>query len=188
MICLKSDKDSIQKCVDCLKKGKVVIIPTDTVYGFSGIVDDENSTDKKIRTIKGREESKPFIQLIGNPDDIKKFTDDEIPDKILKLWPGPLTVIVNNKISKTTTAFRCPDEKWLLEILRQIEKPVYSTSVNRSGTPVLEKINDIKKEFSDEVSLIIDDGDRIGGVASTIVSVADGNVKVIREGAVKIFC
>lgn len=186
MICLKSDKDSIEKCVQSLKNGEVVLIPTDTVYGFSGIVDETSFTDKKIRTIKGREETKPFIQLVGNPDDIKKFTDDEIPSEILNLWPGPLTIIVNNKISHTTTAFRCPDEKWLIEVLKKTGSAIYSTSANRSGTPILEKIEDIKKEFSEEVALIVDDGDRVGEVASTIVSVTDGTVKVIREGAVKI--
>ena len=54
MICRKSDDDSIQKCISSLKNGGVVIIPTDTVYGFSGIVD--GKTDSIIRKIKGREE------------------------------------------------------------------------------------------------------------------------------------
>ena len=50
----------------------------------------------------------------------------------------------------------------------------------------MDSIEKICAEFNDEVDLIVDDGDRIGGVASTIVSVADGDVKVIRQGAVKI--
>ncbi|MCR5612304.1 MAG: threonylcarbamoyl-AMP synthase [Treponema sp.] len=186
MKCLKSDKNSAELCASILLKGGIVIIPTDTVYGFSGIVDEKSETDSKIRKIKGREETKPFIQLIGSPSDIHKYTDDVIPDSLLAHWPGPLTIIVNNKLSKTTTAFRCPDESWLCDVLNKVNAPIYSSSANRSGSPLLDFIEKICAEFNDEVDLIVDDGDRIGGVASTIVSVADGDVKVIRQGAVKI--
>ena len=58
MICHKSDVNSINITVEVLKKGGVVVIPTDTVYGFSGILGD---TELKIRKIKGRDENKPFI-------------------------------------------------------------------------------------------------------------------------------
>ena len=73
----KCDKESINSVVSALKKGGVLVLPTDTVYGFSGIVDINNSlpsfkTDEQIRHIKGRDENKPLIQLIGNPSDIKK--------------------------------------------------------------------------------------------------------------------
>ena len=84
MIYLKSDSDSIKKCAENLKNGNIIIIPTDTVYGFSGIVDSVHFTQEKIKKIKGRDEKKPFIQLIACPDDIKKYTDDEIPSEILK--------------------------------------------------------------------------------------------------------
>lgn len=183
---LKSNLESVNACVEALKKGGVVLIPTDTVYGFSAVVDEKLPTDTMIRKIKGREETKPFIQLIGNPSDIYKYTDDKIPEYVLKIWPGPLTVIVNNKLTGSTTAFRCPDDPWLREILNKLGKSIYSTSANRSGTPVLEKVSELESEFKNEVSLIVDDGDKIGGVASTIVSIENNQVKVIRQGAVKI--
>ena len=83
MICHKSDDNSIKVCSEYLLNEKIVIIPTDTVYGFSAIVNDSVScdmptgsesvsTDKKIRDIKGRSEKKPFIQLIAKPEDIYK--------------------------------------------------------------------------------------------------------------------
>ncbi|MGN0740766.1 MAG: L-threonylcarbamoyladenylate synthase [Treponema sp.] len=186
MTYLKSDSDSIKKCAESLKNGNIIIIPTDTVYGFSGIVDSVHFTQEKIRKIKGRDEKKPFIRLIASPDDIKKYTDDEIPPELLKFWPGPLTIIVHDKNSDSTTAYRCPDDSWLSALLKETGKPVYSTSANRSGSPLLEKISDIEKEFSSEVDLIVDGGDRIGGVSSTIVSIENGKVKVLRQGSVKI--
>ncbi len=84
----KNDQESIKTTADTLKNGGIVIIPTDTVYGFSGIVDLKNAasnfeTDSKIRVIKGRAETKPLIQLIARPEDLRLYTDDEIPDSLL---------------------------------------------------------------------------------------------------------
>jgi len=103
MILKKDDKNSASKVADILRQGGVVIIPTDTVYGFSSIVQVQDSslstfcTDAAIRKIKGRSESKPLIQLIANPQDLSFYTDDDIPQSLLKKWPGALTIIVHTK-------------------------------------------------------------------------------------------
>ena len=192
MILNKSDENSSYARIDALKNGKIVIIPTDTVYGFSGIVLPKNPLDgdAKIKKIKGRAETKPFIQLIATPEDIKKYTDDEIPSELLSYWPGPLTIIVNNKNESLdglkTIAFRCPGDEWLRNIIAGTGAPIYSTSVNRSGNPVLDTEAAIKAEFEKDVDLIVLDGDKKSAVPSTIVSVAGGEVKVLRQGAVKI--
>lgn len=184
------------KTSSCLASGGIAILPTDTVYGFSGIVDQKGRTklacDSLIRTIKGREENKPFIQLLASPEDIWKYTDDEIPERLLSFWPGPLTIIVHIKeespleITERTVAFRCPGDKWLREIIAQVGHPIYSSSVNRSGCPVLSSISDIEDEFSLEVSLIVRDGDKKGSLPSTIVAVEGGAVKIIRQGALEL--
>ena len=201
MILNKSDPTSIQTTADILKKGGIVIIPTDTVYGFSGIVDLADSstrfeTDSKIRAIKGRAESKPLIQLIEKPEDIRLYTDDEIPAGLLSKWPGALTIIVhikeNSPLADTaipesrTVAFRCPGDEWLRKIIAECGAPIFSTSVNRSGQPVLDTTGAITKEFSNEVNLIIDDGDKKGALPSTLVAIENGQVKVLRQGSIKI--
>jgi len=194
MTCLKSDPESIKKAVTCLKNGKVVILPTDTVYGFSGIVDTSVSgtaykTDDRIRAIKGRAETKPLIQLIAAPEDISLYTEDHIPAVLLSKWPGALTIIVKNRIpcgTVYTTAFRCPGDAWLRKVISECGAPIYSTSVNRSGSPVLAKIADIENEFGREVDLIIDAGDTEGALPSTLVSIADEKITVLRQGSVKI--
>lgn len=188
MILSKSDENSVKKCVEYLKNSRILIIPTDTVYGFSGIAlpSDEKDTDSKIKAIKGRDQTKPFIQLIASPQDLKKYTDDKIPSKLLSYWPGPLTIIVNNKHTGNTTAFRCPGDVWLRSILKETGCPIYSTSVNRSGFPILDTQEQIIKEFEKDVDLIITDGDKKNALPSTIVSICDGQVKVLRQGAVTI--
>ena len=191
MICRKSDENSAELTASMLLSGKIVIIPTDTVYGFSGIADTfENGfsfkTDRKICAVKGRAENKPLIQLISSPEEIKKYSDTEIPEKLLGFWPGPLTLIVKQKNSGFTTAFRCPGDEWLRKVIACCKSPVYSTSVNRSGKPVLNKIKEIVQEFENECSLIVDAGDCSEGIPSTIVSLADGKVEIIRKGALEI--
>ena len=196
MLLKKSDKDSVKITSDILKKGGIVIIPTDTVYGFSGIVactnKDGKTTDAVIREIKGRSGTKPLIQLIAKPEDIRLYTDDEIPESLLSKWPGALTIIVNIKKSAPeyetlpTVAFRCPGDPWLRQIIENCNCPIYSTSVNRSGKPVLDEVSAIVSEFENEVDLIIDDGDKKGAVPSTLVSIEANKVKVLRQGSVVI--
>ncbi|MBQ3670607.1 MAG: L-threonylcarbamoyladenylate synthase [Treponema sp.] len=193
MICRKCDEESVHIAADYLRRGKVVVLPTDTVYGFSGIVDGRHysfHTDKEIARLKGTDPNKPLIQLLSRPEDLKKYTRDLVPDFLLEKWPGPLTIIVHTLAKGgefTTTAFRCPDDEWLRKIVALCGAPIYSTSVNKTGNPVLDNISQIKSEFGRDVPLIIDDGDMKGGVPSTIVRIDErGEVEVVREGSLKI--
>lgn len=184
MICSKSEKDSIQKCAELLRQEKVLVLPTDTVYGFSGII---GKTAAEIRRIKGREETKPFIVLISSPEELSSVSDDSIPEKLKCFWPGPLTVIVSDKNNPgSTVAVRCPGDEWLRKVIRLCGSPVYSTSVNRSGSPVLGKVSEILAEFEDEVALVVDAGDAKSSVPSTIVKLEKDGWSVIRQGAVKL--
>ena len=203
MIIKKEDPESGKLTVEILKKGGIVIIPTDTVYGFSGIsslgagldfsdVGASNNPDYKIRAIKGRAETKPFIQLISSAEDLALYTDDKIPSSLLNKWPGALTIIVHLKpslpLSKTlpTVAFRCPGDLWLRQIIKECGSPIYSTSVNKSGEPVLDRVEDIEKVFGTRVDLIVDDGDKKGALPSTLVSFENGEIKVLRQGSVRL--
>ncbi|MBQ1628066.1 MAG: threonylcarbamoyl-AMP synthase [Treponema sp.] len=183
MICNKYDPDSVKKSASLLKNGEVLILPTDTVYGFSGVI---GKTDLKIRLIKGRSETKPFIVLISEPSELKSISDDIMPEKLSGFWPGPLTVIVKEKNSDKTVAVRCPGDEWLRTVIKECGSPIYSTSVNRSGSPVLTKIEDICSEFESEVALIVSEGDSKTSVPSTIVKLEDNGYSVVREGAVKL--
>ena len=197
----KNDSTSIEDTSATLQKGGIVIIPTDTVYGFSGIVDLKTAasrfeTDARIRAIKGRAETKPLIQLIAKPEDLQLYTDDVIPPELLAKWPGALTIIVHIKkdspLAATaipesgTVAFRCPGDAWLREIISRCQAPVFSTSVNRSGQPVLDSTTAINQEFNGEVDLIIDDGDKKGALPSTLVAIENGKIKILRQGSVKV--
>jgi L-threonylcarbamoyladenylate synthase len=181
MIINKSDPDSIEKTTEILRGGNVALLPTDTIYGFSGIVGD---TEHKIRALKGRSEDKPFIQLISKPEDVFLYTGSHIPPELLAFWPGPLTLIVP-AFGNTNIAFRCPGDEWLRNVIGKTGKPLYSTSANRSGQPPFSKIDDMIKEFADEVPLIVDAGECTESIPSTIVAITGEGCKVLREGSIK---
>lgn len=185
----KSDANSAVETASLLRAGKIAILPTDTVYGFSGIsrrAEKDFSTESLIASIKGRAEEKPLIELIAFPENVYNYIDGKLPEEIFSRWPGPLTVIVENNAwyrsvtGRETTAFRCPGDEWLRKVIELCGAPIYSTSVNRSGSPVLTKISQIRSEFEGEVDLIVEDGDKDFAKPSTIVSFLGGVLKTIR--------
>lgn len=189
MIIAKTDPLSCERVVNAVLKKNIVIIPTDTVYGFSGIVP---ASENMLRAIKGRDEHKPFIQLIAEPSDIYQYTNVKIPQALFELWPGAVTIIVpvyGTPSSEVTVGFRCPGDSWLRTVIRRCGMPLYSTSVNRSGFPLLSDISVMEAEFGKEVELIVDGGDCIlaDALPSTIVSVSSTEkCTIIRQGSVTV--
>lgn len=180
MIIKKDNPDSIRRTINTLLEKKLVIIPTDTIYGISGIVPD---TAQKIIQVKGRDDGKPFIQLISDPEDIVQYSKQTIKPSLLALWPDALTIIVNS-IYGGTIALRCPGDAWLRSLIGQIGKPIFSTSVNRAGQIPLTNFLEICNEFSADVELIIDDGDSKSSIASTIIDATGANYQIVRQGGV----
>ncbi len=182
MIIAKNQTNAIDLAVAALLENKVVILPTDTIYGFSGIVP---GAKQGIIAAKGRDEGKPFIELIAKPEDLEKYAPKAVRENLLALWPGAVTIIVRN-LTGGTTAFRCPGDPWLRRIIELTGTPIYSTSVNRSGEPSLKTIAEIISVFGDTAGLIVDAGDCAEAKASTIVDATESVYRVIRQGAVEI--
>lgn len=185
MILCKKDSKTFDIVLHALKNNKIVIIPTDTVYGFSSLVP---SGEVALRKLKGRAETKPFIQLLAQPKDIFTYTDTVIPSNLYDLMPAPLTLIVKNRSKKNddnkqTTAFRCPADLWLRTLIHYCNAPLYSTSVNYAGQPLFENIRDMEAEFGKKIACIVDGG-TLSLLPSTIVDLSKGNVDVLRQGSV----
>lgn len=190
MIISKTNPKSLEIVVTELSKNNVVIIPTDTVYGFSGTIP---NTQNKIMEIKGRCESKAFIRLISSPKEIYNYTDQIIPDFLMNLWPAPLTLIVKIKEEYAsfvgeTVAFRCPSDLWLRNIIKTLGKPIYSTSVNKSGEPVMFSVKEMEQSFGNQVACIIDGESQVAkdALPSTIVDLSGKEYKILRQGSVRI--
>ena len=164
-----------------LKSGALAIIPCDTIYGIVGVVP---SSESALRTVKGRPETKPFIQLV-TLDMAKRIAVKPIPSEILALWPGPLTVVVET-VSGATVAIRVPADTFLQQVLEKVGSPIYSTSVNFSGEESFTRFDDMVERFGDTIPLYVKGDEFQGTVPSTIIDVVKNPYVLIRKGFVDV--
>ena len=182
---------NIDKIVDVINDGGLVISPTDTVYGI--MADSLNEeTIKRVFSVKKRDISKPLILLMNSIDMIYEYTSDinELEKELIcKYHPGLLTIILkkNNKVSNLitggldTVGIRIPNNNDLLSIIEILNRPVISTSANISGSEVITNIWMIENELKENIDYI-EDGGEVSDFYSTIVLVDDGKIKILREG------
>ncbi len=177
----------IEKAVEELKKGNLIVSPTDTIYGILTDATNKEAVKKlyKLRRPSGR----PFIVLLPDENWIKEMCL-EIPERakpLLKL--EGLTLVLPKKcskydyINKDSLAIRIPRRGIIKEILKKLNRPVVAPSANPEGKKPAESVEEAKRYFGDKVSLYIDGG-IIKGKPSTVVSFVN-NVKILREGKVK---
>ncbi len=181
---------SRNKVLSVLKRGGVVIFPTDTVYGFLADAANKKAVEN-IFKIKNRPRSKPlslFVKDMKMANEVAVIDEERI--KILnKFWPGNHTFILKRKkiklygLKKSSIALRIPNYKPLNDILNKIEKPLVQTSVNISGTKPLNSINDIMREFGNDkrVSLIVSGGNLRSKKPSKIIDLSKNNPNVLRK-------
>lgn len=172
--------------------GKVVVFPTDTVYGVGCKIDDIDAIHK-IYELKERDYSKP-LAILTPTSDISAFTVNVSSDAkglMKKYWPGALTVIVkkNDRINDLVTAgldtvgMRMPNSEIALKILNHFGL-MATTSINISGKPPLNDIDEIIKEFSDKLDYIVTDKENTSNISSTVLDCTEKKVKVLRQGSI----
>jgi L-threonylcarbamoyladenylate synthase len=174
--------DSFRVLVKVLRAGGVAIAPGDTMYGLIGVAPD---TEARLRRVKGRGDDKPFLQLIADASWTGRFSDDEIPPRLARHWPGPLTLVFSVRTGGTA-ALRVPDHPFLRDLLRALDRPLYSTSVNRGGSPPLATIPEMRRELETDVDAIYDAGNQAPGAPSTLVDLTRRPFEILRQGAVRL--
>ena len=190
------NQEELDILADIINKDGVIIFPTDTVYGIGCNCYNENAINK-IFELKGRDYSKPINVLIDSVDKIDQLASSisDIERKLIdKYMPGDLTIILkkNTNVPDLLTAnldsvgVRIPNNRIALEILKKVDIPLGTTSANISGEAALCDFNDVVSEFNGKVDAIINGGESEIGVASTIVRVDDNEIKILRQGNLKI--
>ena len=175
---------------------RVVVIPTETVYGLAGRIDNDDIL-KDIYKIKGRPSNNPLILHVSDLDMLKTVIDGEISLKYKKLierfWPGPLSLIfkANKNLSNVvrgssmeTVAVRMPLNKMLLRIISIVGVPLAAPSANISGRPSPTEINHVVNDFGDDIETYIDGGPCKFGLESTVFMELDGINYILRPGSV----
>ncbi len=152
----------LNKTIAVLKKGGVIIVPTDTVYGFIADVTNKKAVEK-IYKIKKRPKSKPlpiFVSGVKMAGEIAEV-DQRALKMFKKYWPGPYTFVLKAKSynlkAQKTIALRMPKDTFLLKLLKKYNKPLVQTSANISGQEPLKNAEQIMTTFgkSKLVGLII---------------------------------
>jgi L-threonylcarbamoyladenylate synthase len=187
-----TNKSNLKLIGRALANSKLVIFPTETVYGIGANALDSNAANKIYKT-KGRPSDNPLIVHIANKNDVRKYTISISKDAkklILAFWPGPLTLIFkkNGLIPSTTTgglktiAIRMPSNKIALKIIKYAKVPVAAPSANLSGEPSSTKFKHVLNDFYNKVDYIIDGGDSKIGLESTVLDTTGKNIAILRPG------
>jgi L-threonylcarbamoyladenylate synthase len=180
MVLAAADPGSLSALVRILARGGVAIAPGDTMYGLIGLAPD---AEARLRQVKGRGEDKPFLQLIADASWVTRISDLPVPPSLSRYWPGPLTLVFPDRAGGTT-ALRVPDNRFLRDLLLALDRPLYSTSVNRAGSAPLRTVEEMRRELEGGVDAIYDAGDQPAGSPSTLVDVTRRPFSVLRQGAV----
>lgn len=193
------DRRLIQQAVEILKKGGIIIFPTDTVYSMGCDLYNKKALNELAR-LKGVKLSKANFAIIchdlSNLSEYVKQIDRPIFKLLKQSLPGPFTFILNatNEIprifdtNKKEIGIRIPDNNIILEIVEMLGNPIATTSLHNHDDEILEYFADpyaIYERFDDDVDLIIDGG--YGHLdASTIVDCTSGAPEIVRQGIGKL--
>lgn len=170
-------KKDPQNLMEEILAGKILIYPTDTIYGLGCDATNEESV-KKIREIKSRDKDKPLSIIAPSMKWIEEncIIEESLKQSINKYLPGPYTLILKKKnssflpwISSTETiGIRIPYHEFTKSI-QQSGVPFVTTSVNLSGEPFLIRIEDLPHEIAKKVDYIIESKTELSGKPSTLI-------------------
>jgi L-threonylcarbamoyladenylate synthase len=169
-----------------LRRGTVVVIPTDTVYGLAARADDADAM-ARLFALKGRDAAKSIAVLVGDLGQARSLTTHRL-DRFAPFWPGPLTVVVSRAADAvlylgtddTTVGIRCPDDAFVRRLALEVG-PIAASSANESGAPTPATAQEIAALFP-SVALVVDGGPR-HGVASTVIDATVDPPVLLRAGA-----
>jgi|YelNatPaOPRAMG01_1025707.scaffolds.fasta_scaffold00282_28 L-threonylcarbamoyladenylate synthase len=183
----------LEKAVKVLEKGGLVAFPTETVYGLGADAFNPLAISK-IFLVKKRPQDNPLIIHIGKIEEVYSLAEYIPPDaeKLMKIfWPGPLTLIfpksslVNDIVTAKSSkvAIRLPNHPIALALLKAFDRPIAAPSANLSGRPSPTKAEHVIRDLGDKIDLIIDGGEVIWGVESTVLDLTLDVPLILRPGA-----
>ncbi len=179
---------------ELIRRGELVAIPTETVYGLGADGLNEAAV-AKIFEAKGRPQDNPLILHIWDAEQMEQFCHD-IPkaayDLAKAFWPGPLTMVLPARdiVPKRTTgglntvALRCPDNAVTREIIRLSGVPIAAPSANLSGKPSTTTAQHVLHDHDGKIAAVVDGGPCRVGVESTIVDLTEDRPRLLRPGGI----
>jgi tRNA threonylcarbamoyl adenosine modification protein (Sua5/YciO/YrdC/YwlC family) len=194
-------RDVVHRSVQALAEGKLVVFPTETVYGLAASALSPGAVER-ILQIKGRDPSRPMALAIKSSDDALDYVPDLSPlaqRLARRCWPGPLTLVLDDAhpdsvihelsdvvraavAPQGTIGLRVPAHAMIQAVLRLCAGPLVLTSANRSGAPDAVTAAETMELGQEDVALILDDGRCKFAQPSSVVYVNQNRLRVLRAG------
>ena len=186
-------QQEIEKAIEVLKSGGLIIYPTDTLWGIGCDATNPDAVEK-IYKIKKSDNKKSMLILVRDIQNVARHTTDvpQIAWDLMELTEKPLTLILPKAVGvaanlipeEKSIGIRVPKHEFCEQLLRKFNRPIVSTSVNITGEPAAVRFEDISSSLKDQVELVVDK--RFEGkptfAASSIISIDTSSaIKIIRE-------
>ena len=177
---------------DLLAQGKLVALPTETVYGLAADATQAGAVHANYEA-KGRPDTKPLNVLVDGMAMVERICQ-EIPLDAYRLadafWPGPLTMILKGNgtlpdivpAGGATQGVRCPDHPDTLAVIRALGRPLACPSANLSGHPSPKSAQDVLDQLDGRIDAVLDGGPCTVGVESTILDLTVRPYRILRQG------
>jgi L-threonylcarbamoyladenylate synthase len=191
---VSADSAQVAAAVAALRRGELVGLPTETVYGLAADAMNPDAV-RRIFALKGRPAEHPLIVHIADAGALPRWTRGA-PASAQALaehfWPGPLTLVLPRAPSvplvvtggQDTVGLRCPAHPLALEVLRAFDGGLAAPSANRFGRISPTSARHVREEFGDRLPLVLDGGDCAVGIESTIVDLSGATPRILRPGQV----
>ncbi len=189
----KNTESDLQAAAEAIKRGELVAIPTETVYGLGANALDETAVSSIFRA-KGRPGDNPLIVHIANIEDLEKYA---IPNSwayqlAAAFWPGPLTIILPKKeiipnvvsAGLDSVALRFPSHPIAQKLIEYSGCPIAAPSANLSGKPSGTTAEHVLHDFGSSIAGVVDGGHCACGLESTVVSLLGDRPVLLRPGFV----
>ncbi len=187
------NSENIKKAADIIANGGLVAFPTETVYGLGASALNSKAV-LNVYKAKGRPADNPLIVHLADPSDAEKYAyTNEIYYKLAeRFMPGPLTIILKkrdiipNEVScgLDTVALRVPSNEIAHDLIKMSGCPIAAPSANLSGRPSPTSFGHVFEDMNGKIEAIIDGGECDIGLESTVISVKDSSIELLRPGKV----
>ncbi len=191
---LETTDTRIAPAVAALKRGEVIVYPTETLYGLGADALNVAAVEKVFR-LKGRNRDNPIPVLVADREMLTALVADvpALAEKLIaSFWPGPLTLVLPARKdvsppllnSSGGIGVRISSEPVATGLVRALGHPLTSTSANPSGQPPARTVEQAKNYFAEAIDLFIDAGKLISRTGSTVVEIRANAINIIREGEI----
>jgi len=174
---------------EVLSSGGVLIYPTDTVYGVGGDARNPKVVER-VKRIKGREDA-VFSVLLGGMEMVKEYAevDGKALGAVMDAYPGATTLILKAKkelpvVKEGKIGVRVPEHIFMRKLSLELNMPIITTSANRSGGKAPVSVSEIDNEIVGEVDLVLDGGETLHRMNSTVIDVEEKKVKRVGVGEI----